>query len=155
MNIFYLDNDPWRCAVRHCDKHVVKMILETAQLLSTAHHELGSTAPYKSTHRNHPSAVWVRSGRKQYNWAYSLLDALSEEYTLRYAKVHKTWQRCSEALREPPKAIQETPWAPPPQCMPEECKRPDTIEAYRVYYEFKRQEWLTRGLNMTWRTYAD
>ena len=73
MNIFYLAHNPTDCAQMHCDKHVVKMILETAQLLSTAHHERGSTAPYKSTHRNHPSAVWVRSGVKQYQWAYSAL----------------------------------------------------------------------------------
>jgi len=53
MNIFYLSRDPVLCAEMHCDKHVVKMILETAQLLSTAHHMLGSNAPYKVTHKNH------------------------------------------------------------------------------------------------------
>lgn len=59
MNIFYLSRDPVLCAEMHCDKHVVKMILETAQLLSTAHWELGSTAPYKPTHKNHPLALQV------------------------------------------------------------------------------------------------
>lgn len=150
MNIFYLAHSPSDCAKMHCDKHVVKMILETAQLLSTAHHERGSTAPYKPTHRNHPSAVWVRSGVKQYNWAYSLLEALSDEYTLRYGKVHKTWQRCSEALREPPTAIHDIEWSEPPQCMPEECKHKSTVIAYRQYYAFKRAEWASRGLEMKW-----
>ena len=150
MNIFYLSHSPSDCAKMHCDKHVVKMILETAQLLSTAHHERGSTAPYKPTHRNHPSAVWVRSGVKQYRWAYSLLEALSDEYTLRYGKVHKTWERCAEALREPPVAIQDIEWSEPPQCMPEECKHKSTVIAYRRYYEHKRAEWATRGLEMKW-----
>ena len=150
MNIFYLSQNPNLCASMHCDKHVVKMILETAQLLSTAHHELGSTAPYKVTHRNHPSAVWVRSGRKQYEWAYRLLEALSGEYTLRYAKVHKTWQRCAEALREPPTAIQDIEWSDPPQCMPDECKDKDAVIASRRYYEHKRAEWAARGLEMKW-----
>lgn len=150
MNIFYLAHSPSDCAKMHCDKHVVKMILETAQLLSTAHHERGSTAPYKPTHRNHPSAVWVRSGVKQYRWAYSLLEALSDEYTLRYGKVHKTWERCSEALREPPKGIPVVEWSDPPQCMPDECKDSSAVVAYRQYYEFKRAEWATRGLEMKW-----
>jgi hypothetical protein len=105
MNIFYLHRDVWQCAKMHCDVHVNKMILESAQLLSTAHHELGSTAPYKTTHKNHPSAVWARSGRYQYQWLYRLLEALSDEYTFRYGKVHLTWERCSEALSEPPRGI--------------------------------------------------
>lgn len=151
MNIFYLSRDPVLCAEMHCDKHVVKMILETAQLLSTAHHELGSTAPYKVTHRNHPSAVWARSGRYQYRWLYELLEALSDEYSKRYGKVHLTWQKCSEALREPPKGIPNIEWTDPPQCMPDECKD-DTgaVIAYRKYYTHKAKEWLDRGMTMKW-----
>ena len=62
MNIFYLSNDPVQAAAYQYNKHVVKMILETAQLLCTAHHELQSAVdvPYKPTHRTHPSAIWVR-----------------------------------------------------------------------------------------------
>jgi hypothetical protein len=151
MNIFYLSRDPVLCAEMHCDKHVVKMILETAQLLSTAHHMLGSTAPYKVTHKNHPSAVWARSGRYQYRWLYELLEALSDEYTKRYGKVHLTWKKCSEALREPPSGIPEIEWTDPPQCMPDECKDPaGAVVAYRTYYMFKRAEWLNRGIEMKW-----
>ena len=78
MNIFYLHDDPEVCAKSHCDKHVVKMILEYSQLLSTAHHELDgepSIECYKSTHKNHPSALWARTNRSNYNWLWSLLDS--------------------------------------------------------------------------------
>ena len=40
MNIFYLDKEVVPCAQMHLDKHCVKMILEYAQLLSTAHRVL-------------------------------------------------------------------------------------------------------------------
>ena len=90
MNIFYLDRDPAKCAMMHCDKHVVKMILEYAQLLSTAHHLVDgepSIDCYKPTHKNHPSAVWVRESRCNYQWLYQLLDSLLlVEYTFRYGK---------------------------------------------------------------------
>jgi hypothetical protein len=151
MNIFYLHRDVWQCAKMHCDVHVNKMILESAQLLSTAHHELGSTAPYKTTHKNHPSAVWARSGRYQYQWLYRLLEALSDEYTFRYGRVHKTWERCSEALSEPPRGIPSIEWTDPPQCMPDECKDTNAIVAYRNYYEQKNLDWIKAGRPMTWK----
>ena len=70
MNIFYLDRNPILAADKQCDRHVVKMILETAQLLSTAHYELDGESPaYKPTHKNHPSAVWVRKSLDHYLWA--------------------------------------------------------------------------------------
>ena len=150
MNIFYLSRATSVCAEMHCDVHVNKMILETAQLLSTAHHELGSTAPYKTTHKNHPSAVWARSGFWQYNWLYGLLEALSEEYTKRYGRVHKTWERCSEALREPPEDIPNIEWTDPPQCMPNECKDKNTVVAYRNYYAQKNLDWIKLGRPMVW-----
>ena len=151
MNIFYLHHNARVCAKLHCDVHVNKMTLESAQLLSTAHHELGSTAPYKTTHKNHPSAVWARSGVYQYKWLYNLLEALSDEYTFRYGRVHKTWERCSEALSEPPKGIPNIEWSDPPQCMPDEYKhRNSTVIAYRRYYESKRLDWEKAGRPMRW-----
>ena len=131
------------------------MIIETAQLLSTAHHVLGSDAPYKVTHKNHPSAVWARSGRYQYMWLYGLLEALSDEYTERYGKVHKTWERCSEALSEPPVGIPDVLFTPPPQCMPDECKHEDTEVAYRNYYTQKNLDWIKKGYPMVWTGVAD
>ena len=71
MNLFYLDRDPVEAARMQCDRHVVKMILETAQMLSTAHIELdGKQVAYKATHKNHPSTVWVRSSSLAYNWTW-------------------------------------------------------------------------------------
>ena len=94
MNIFYLDKDPVIAAQMHCDKHVVKMILESAQLMSTAHRFLDGdryadkNGLYKLTHKNHPTAIWVRKSKENYMWTWNLLDALLQEYTKRYNKHH-------------------------------------------------------------------
>jgi len=83
MNIFYLDHNPVLCAQYHCDAHVVKMILESAQLLSTAHRETDSPYAdfcYKSTHKNHPSAIWVRESTDHYSWLFELFKELSNEF---------------------------------------------------------------------------
>lgn len=133
MNIFYLDRTPSSAARYHSDTHCVKMILETAQLLSTAHHVLGDGATYKKTHENHPCAVWIRESQLHYRWAYDLLVALCDEYTARYGKVHAT-ARLLDELREPPAATPHAVWQDPPQCMPDEYKRTDCVEAYRAYY---------------------
>ena len=139
MNIFYLHSDPKTCASMHCDKHVVKMILETAQMLSTAHHELdGENAIegiYKATHKNHPSNVWVRENYGNYHYAWSLLYYLLKEYSKRYGKIHAT-HRLLDPLNTRPKNISGMPVpTEPPQCMPDEYKvEGDSIQAYRNYY---------------------
>ena len=137
MNIFYLDEDAAAAARYHCDKHVVKMILEYAQLLSTAHHVLdGDDAPegiYKKTHVNHPSAVWVRQSRANYLWTFTLLAYLLRQYTYRYKKEHKT-SRLMSALVQWPMNIPNVGFTQPPQCMPDEYKCDDAVEAYRNYY---------------------
>ena len=149
MNIFYLSEKPDECAEMHNDKHCVKMILESAQMLSTAHRELDGDVPdilYKSTHKNHPSTIWVRSSKQHYDWLFRLFRMLSVEYTLRYSnktliknfggefKVHKTWDKLGKLLETAPKNIVDNGWVDPPQCMPDHCKKPDTIDAYRNYY---------------------
>lgn len=90
MNIFFTSNCPVECAQNLDDKRVVKMCLETAQMLSTALRENGVTDArlYKSTHRNHPSCKWVRETDLNYAWTLTHLEALLEEYTKRYGKVH-------------------------------------------------------------------
>ena len=136
MNRFILDNTPDGISQAMCDKHVVKMILEYAQLLSTAHHEIdGEQVGYKPTHKNHPCAKWVRESNNNYNWLYCLFAALSDEYTHRYGKVHLTWKKLSETLREPPKGIPIGHLTPLPQCMPEEYHHESTLTAYRTYYK--------------------
>ena len=153
MNLFFLDRDPVNAARLQCDRHVVKMILETAQMLSTAHNELdGTQVAYKSTHKNHPSTVWVRSSAAAYEWAFYHLCELGEEYTRRYGKVHKTLAGHRDALCALPRALLgcTKPFVDPPQCMYDECKRDDTVVAYLTYYNAKGDEWAAKGRPMTW-----
>jgi len=153
MNIFYLDHNPVKAAQMQCDRHVVKMILETAQLLSTAHSELdGIQVAYRATHKNHPSTVWVRSSAAAYEWAFKHMMALGDEYTKRYGKIHKTIARHHEALHNLPAALLSCrkPLVDPPQCMPDECKRDDAVLGYQVYYNFKADDWDARGIPMRW-----
>jgi len=152
MNIFYLDRDPVKSAQAQCDRHVVKMILETAQLLSTAHHELDGTSPaYKPTHRNHPSAVWVRSNTMCYRWAWEHLKALGDEYRERYGKTHKTIAEHLDTLERYPDGLAYGEFTDPPQCMPDVCKRDDAVLAYQTYYNYKADEWLKLGRPMKFR----
>lgn len=140
MNVFFLDREPSFAAAAHCDKHVSKMIIEYAQLMSTAHHELDSPIAaklYKRTHTNHPSAKWTRSNRLHYVWLHELWRELSFEYTLRYGKQHATWVRLCELLYDPPSEIPQGKWQDPPQCMPNEYKHACTVQAYRNYYHSK------------------
>ena len=153
MNLFYLHPDPVEAARMQCDRHVVKMILETAQMLSTAHAELDGESPaYKPTHKNHPSTVWVRSSAAAYEWAFTHMLALGREYTKRYGKTHKTIREHGWVLSHLPKALRDCrkPFEPPPQCMYDECKRDDTVQAYQVYYNAKADEWAAKGRPMTW-----
>ena len=138
MNIFYLSHDPVQAAQVQYNKHVVKMILETAQLLCTAHHILGSNIqiPYKATHKNHPSAIWVRSSAEAYMWAYEHMLALGAEYTKRYGKEHLTIAKCRDVLYTLPNNISNDPFVQPPQCMPDEYKvEGNSVAAYWNYYE--------------------
>ncbi len=157
MNIFYLDHEVSNCAMMHNDKHCVKMILEYAQLLSTAHRFLDGDAIvglspsgrkrttyvlnsaldsilYSATHINHPSAVWVRQSDANYAWLYRLFGALMDEYTHRYGKIHSC-ERLSQALSYRPKNIPVGPFTEPTPAMPDEVKIPgDSIASYRNYY---------------------
>ena len=137
MNAFYLDEDIYVNASYHCDKHVVKMILEYAQLLSTAHHIHESDIAhmvYRKTHYNHPSAIWARANGMNYAYLYYLFKALCSEYTTRYGKVHKTWTKLGLLLAKIPDKMELGEFYPPPQCMPDQYKQPDTVKAYRAYY---------------------
>ena len=138
MNVFFLDTKPDTAAEMHCDKHVVKMIIEYGQLLSTAHRILdGDDAHpdlYKVAHKNHPSTIWTRSSIQHYDWLFRLFRMVNVEYTLRYNKFHLTWKKLGKLLENAPKNIEDNGWTDPPQCMPDYCKKPDTVEAYRNYY---------------------
>lgn len=149
MNVFYLSPDPEIAANLQCDKHVVKMILESAQMLATAHHELGGVAQYKPTHKNHPSAIWARSSIEQYDWLYRHFLALCKEYTKRYGRTHLSETKCTVELAQLPPGLTQTGFSPPPQCMPEQFHQQDTVRAYRDYYIWKLSEWRQDGKKVT------
>jgi len=159
MNIFYLDNDPKMCAEWSVDSHCVKMILESAQLLSTAHRVLDgheyiddggkrkvkrwrldddrNAQLYSATHVNHPSAVWCRETEANYLWLWSLLREYCKEYTYRYGKTHKV-----EAdgllydLRYTPHNTPLIYFTEPPSAMdPKYIISKDPIVNYRNYYK--------------------
>ena len=148
MNIFYLDSDPVKAAQIQYNKHVVKMILESAQMLCTAHHHYdnGHNVPYKKAHYNHPSTIWCRQNASQYMWLYDHMIALGKEYTKRYKKTHLTITKCAEVLKQLPPTIPETIFTEPPQCMPDAYKVLGcSITAYWNYYEQEKQ--LIKGKN--------
>ena len=158
MNIFALSETPKIAAQYHCDKHVVKMPLETAQLLCTAHRILDGkmiveknsngrrmkrwildnpstdSVLYKATHINHPSAIWGRETSENYNWLYSLFVELCKEYTHRYGKIHLCETKLKDVLKQPPKNIKIGALTEIPQCMPDYCKRENFVEGYKAYY---------------------
>jgi len=140
MNIFYLDPDPRVCAEMHCDKHCVKMILETAQLLCTAQRILdGDEAAdkaglYKTAFQHHPCSVWVRECADNYLYSFYLLVSLCEQFEVRYKKTHRT-EKLLEPLRKLPLYISlDKSFTEPPQCMPDQYKGDDTVKAYHDYY---------------------
>lgn len=140
MNIFVLDEDPIECAKLHCDKHVVKMILETAQLLCTAIYEFTDgelVPPYKPTHKNHPCTLWVRESIENFMWTADLGMQLVAEYKHRYGKDHKSAQVIKWCLENCPR-FPHVPMTTRPLCMPEECKQGDnTVTSYINYYILK------------------
>jgi len=137
MNIFYLHRDPVIAAKVQYNKHVVKMILESAQMLCTAHHHYGSgdNVPYKKAHYNHPSTIWCRENDNHYRWLFSHMLALGSEYTKRYGKKHLSIDKCFGPLSFlPPNIPQGEKFEQPPQCMPDEYKDECSIKAYWNYY---------------------
>ena len=137
MNIFYLDKDPVKAAQVQYNKHIVKMILESAQMLCTAHHcIMGEDAdvPYKAAHRNHPSTVWARQSGENYTWLYRHMMELGREYERRYGKKHLSIIKCEDPLSILPGGILETGLTKMPQCMPDEYKDECSIQAYWNYY---------------------
>ena len=109
MNIFYLDKCPNKAAKVQYNKHVVKMILESAQMLCAAHHVLGNPddVPYKLAHKNHPSTIWVRENSLHYEWLYEHFVALSREYNKRYGKTHMSFDKCYVPCMSHPENIHE------------------------------------------------
>ena len=157
MNIFYLDRDPVKAAKIQYNKHVVKMILESAQMLCTAHHHYdnGHNVPYKKAHYNHPSTIWCRQNAKQYMWLYNHMLALGEEYTKRYKKTHLTITKCKEPLKHLPMGMPDSTFTEPPQCMPDEYKvHGDSVTGYWNYYEGEKHTVRNKNEQIITRPYA-
>ena len=163
MNIFVLDRDPLTAAVWHCDKHVVKMIIESGQMLSTAHwvlwlERLGKTRDdfklvrdmksylrehvpkdqqpeWQMTHRNHPCSIWVRETVANYFWTIRLMRSLLDQYTRRYKKKHKAEWNYKWLKKNIPSNLPNLPLTEHPVCMPDDCKISDNVViCYQEYY---------------------
>ena len=133
MNIFAVDTDPKIAAQQLCDKHVVKMILESAQMLCSVFPN--GDAPYRRAFYNHPCTKWARESAENYEWLLDHAYAMCQEYTRRYGKVHKSLDAISwcgatyHMLNIPRKGL--TKFA---QAMPEQYKNSCGVTAYRSYY---------------------
>ena len=134
MNIFILDKNIKKCAAYHCDQHVVKMILESVQMLCTALNKKGFTTPYKSTHVKHPCVLWVEESYDNFIWLQNLAIALNDEYAYRYNKKtdHKSMSVLPQIKQHRFESNGLTEFA---QAMPDEYKVPgDAVRAYRQFY---------------------
>jgi hypothetical protein len=134
MNIFILDLDTKKCAEYHCDKHVVKMILETAQLLCGVHWMLGNEAQYKLSHKNHPCAIWARECVENYIWLCDLGIELCKEYTYRYGKRHKSQDVIEWCLINVPNLKVNGDITPFALAMDDQYKTDTSVDSYRNYY---------------------
>jgi len=170
MNIFILNNDPVLAAQEQCDKHVVKMIVESAQMLSTVHRMLDGTMErrpsksgamlqywklhddredivYKACHFNHPSTIWTRESKANYDWHYKHFIGLCDEYTYRYGKVHSTDTKLRKHLVHSPNNIPMKEMTPFKLAMGSnpECMFEDAVKSYRAFYHTKQAKF-----NMAW-----
>lgn len=162
MNIFVLSTDPKEAAQMMCDKHIPKMIVEAAQMLSTAHRMLDGymekrpsksgkrmvkyyvhnnsnmeNVLYKAVHHYHPCTVWTMESDANYEWHYKHFLALCSEFKYRYGKPHMSEEKLSEVLRSPPVNIQSlglTPFAQAMSHFPECIVKDNAVKAYRNYY---------------------
>jgi hypothetical protein len=164
MNLFILDEDPVEAARLQCDKHVVKMIVESAQMLSTAHRMIdggetrmpsksGKTMVkywkipdfrenflYKAVHMGHPCTVWTMESSENYIWHMVHFTALCDEYFYRYGKIHASTQLIAYlgTLPDKIKVGQQTPFrlamGSNPECMFLE----DPVKSYRAFYQTKQ-----------------
>lgn len=156
MNIFKLHEDAIISAEMHCDKHVSKLAVESAQMMASAVIRHGATpeqmpltkagSPYRGGHPHHPCTRWAGDTRDNYEWLASYGLALCNEYTLRYGKVHACeepimilWKLCG--------LIPEGEMTPFAQAMPDEHKHEDVVKAYRSYYHTKTFAKWEKGRN--------
>jgi len=161
MNIFVVSSCPFESARQLCDKHVVKMIVEGCQMLSTIHHlangNLLNQELYKPSFKNHPCTIWARETVDNYMWLANHTHELASEYTRRYGKIHKAYTLCCWFVDNVPTNIYKTGLTQFAQAMPDKYKNNDSVIAYRQYYIHEKSrfakwkytnipEWYTEGL---------
>ena len=166
MNIFALSPVPEIAAKWHCDKHISKMVVESGQMLSTAHRILdgkmdrrpsksGKTMAkywelrdnredvlYKAVHVGHPCTVWTMESHSNYKWHYQLFKSLCKEYTYRYNKIHLTEQVLLNILKSPPQNIKKsfmTPFALAMGAEPDCIDHNDCIGSYQKFYQTEQK----------------
>lgn len=152
MNIFVLSKIIKLCAQYHCDKHVVKMILESAQMLCTAHRVLDQVNTvdgvriYKIFGKKHPCNLWTQASSENYSWLYNLFIELCNEYTYRYGKTHICDTKFRNALEYLPVNIPTGELTPFAVAMPDQYKIKnedgtyDAIKSYRAYYNGAKRD---------------
>ena len=154
MNIFVLSERPAEAVKWYVDKHIVKMPLETAQILCTARTECGDdSAPYRPTHQNHPCCKWATESVENYVWLCILGIELCGEYTYRYGRTHKCEAVIEECLQKVPKKIANKGRTKFAQAMPEKCKMENSVLAYRNYYIQEKShlaQWRKREVPYWW-----
>ena len=165
MNIFVLHKDPEIAAMMHCERHILKMLIEHTQMLATAYYstigisrkkefqgneekiyelfrgwprkdEFGNDWPYSVTHVNHPCTIWTRESLSNFNWLLDCTKAMCREYTYRYGKKHSIESIIDWMYLNPPK-LKDIGQTPFAQALPDCFKDSDPIKAYRLYYAFK------------------
>jgi len=139
MNIFYVHKDPAHAAICLPDKLVVKMPLESAQMLCTAHRLLSGDeycderGIYLKAYMNHPCTIWARETSQNYLWLYYHFVALCKEYETRYDRQHLSYVKLNDFLCQLPLGIPDAGLTTMPQAMPDEYKNDDPVKAYRDY----------------------
>jgi hypothetical protein len=167
MNIFVLHKDPAEAAYMHCDKHIPKMIVETAQMLCTAAFEITKawpnrpfTIPYKPCYTNHPCTVWARESRANFEWLLRLGYGLCNEYTKRFNKVHKTYDvicELSNVFAYIQHHFEKGLLTPFVLCMPDMYKNPgDPVDSYRKFYNGEKHfaKWQRGTPQPKWSTHG-
>lgn len=134
MNIFILDEDIEKCATYHVDRHIVKMPLESAQMLCTTINLCGGTSPYKSAHINHPCTIWARQSKQNYVWLCKLGKQLCKEYTYRYNKVHACEQVIDFCIKNIPEQLENKGLTTFAEAMDISYKLENPVLSYRNYY---------------------
>jgi len=145
MNIFATSKCPMESASYLDDKRVVKMCLETAQLLCTAINECGGKAPYKSTHINHPCAIWARESINNFLWLWKHGYSLCVVYEKRYKKVHKCTKVLFDIISEL-SVIPEGCLTPFPNCTTHK----DEKDVHRAYKMYLSDKWRSDKRKPTW-----